>query len=178
MNGLCKCGCGKKTNLAPRSRADRGWVKGQPVPFIHGHNPTVPFFRRVANFWKTTLPLPTAGWPDCIEWAGQLSIGGYGVCSGILGEQMAHRVSYLLTVGPIPEELELDHLCRNRKCINPYHLEPVTRKINSRRGAKTKLTEALVSEIRSSSESSRVMSRRIGIPHSTIRSVRSGRTWT
>lgn len=51
----------------------------------------------------------------------------------------AHRVAYELVVGPIPEGLDLDHLCRNRGCVNPAHLEPVTRGENVRRGAKGRL---------------------------------------
>lgn len=45
----------------------------------------------------------------------------------------AHRVAYEHLVGPIPEGLQLDHLCRNRMCINPEHLEPVTAQENKRR---------------------------------------------
>lgn len=176
--GLCKCGCGKPTKLAGRNRADRGWVKGQPVPFIHGHNPTIPLFRRVANFWKMTSLLPESGWPDCIEWTGALSPGGYGhYTAGIFGEGMAHRIAYMLTFGLIPKGLEPDHLCRNRKCINPYHLEAVTRTVNVRRGARARLTESLASEIRASLESERVIARRLGVSRGAIQAVRSRRTW-
>ena len=45
-----------------------------------------------------------------------------------------HIVSYETYVGPVPEGLELDHLCRNRACCNPEHLEPVTRRENVHRG--------------------------------------------
>ncbi len=45
----------------------------------------------------------------------------------------AHRVVWLLNRGPIPEGLDLDHLCRNTRCCNPVHLEPVTRSENLRR---------------------------------------------
>jgi hypothetical protein len=45
-----------------------------------------------------------------------------------------HRVAYELYVGPIPEGLVIDHLCRNRGCVNPAHMEPVTRGENVRRG--------------------------------------------
>jgi hypothetical protein len=73
----------------------------------------------------------------CWEWTKGKDIKGYGRCSMFFGgrrEQMAHRVSYLLFKGDIPEGLSLDHLCRNRKCVNPDHLEPVTNHENILRG--------------------------------------------
>lgn len=68
----------------------------------------------------------------CWEWTGVLS-AGYGQIWLDGRMQGAHRVLYEIMVGPIPDGLQIDHLCRNRKCIRPGHLEPVTGSENLRR---------------------------------------------
>jgi hypothetical protein len=65
----------------------------------------------------------------CWLWVGVVNAAGYGQS----GRGYAHRVNYEDTVGPVPEGLELDHLCRVRHCVNPAHLEPVTHAENMRR---------------------------------------------
>lgn len=71
----------------------------------------------------------------CWRWTGALNSEGYGRLRAD-GKQSkaAHRKVYELLVGPIPEGLTLDHLCRNRYCVNPDHLDPVTLKENLARG--------------------------------------------
>lgn len=70
----------------------------------------------------------------CWEWTGSTSYKGYAKFRQD-GERMpAHRWAYEHWVGPIPEGLHIDHLCRNRKCVNPEHLEPVTPRENVMRG--------------------------------------------
>lgn len=72
---------------------------------------------------------------DCWEWRGSRNHKGYGLARRRDGKGIqAHRLAYELTVGPIPEGLEIDHLCVNRGCVNPSHLEPVTHTENIRRG--------------------------------------------
>jgi hypothetical protein len=61
----------------------------------------------------------------------------------------AHRWMYEQKIGPIPKGLVIDHLCRNTRCVNPDHLEPVTRGENTRRGAKAKLSMEKAIRIRS-----------------------------
>jgi len=80
----------------------------------------------------------------CWEWVGHRSRGGYGKIvmprthgtweSGSPKSVFVHRVAYEVFVGPIPDGLHLDHLCRNRACCNPEHLEPVTNRENLLRG--------------------------------------------
>ena len=72
---------------------------------------------------------------DCWLWTGALNTGGYGRFTLDGRRQRAHRVAYALLVSPVPDHLELDHLCRVRHCVNPDHLEPVTRRENVIRGA-------------------------------------------
>ena len=71
---------------------------------------------------------------DCWEWTAAKTTWGYGYFYFEGRPRQAHRVGYMLTVGPIPDGLELDHLCRNRACVRPDHLEPVTGRVNLLRG--------------------------------------------
>jgi len=71
---------------------------------------------------------------ECWEWQGGVLSNGYGRCQSVEYGVLAHRVSYQIFVGPIPAGLTIDHLCRNRRCINPDHLEAVTPRVNVLRG--------------------------------------------
>ena len=69
----------------------------------------------------------------CWPWQAYRTPRGYGYFSVNDRLETAHRVAYQLYVGPIPEGLEVDHLCGNPSCVNPAHLEPVIHKVNSQR---------------------------------------------
>lgn len=69
----------------------------------------------------------------CWEWTGAQDDKGYGQVRVDGCVRRTHQVTYEATVGPIPTGLEPDHLCRNRLCCNPAHLEPVTHQENCRR---------------------------------------------
>lgn len=83
---------------------------------------------------------------DCWLWMGAKwkGYGQFGVqqSPGVWPLRKAHRVAYELIVGPIPDGMQLDHLCRNPSCVNPDHLEPVTNRENGLRGVSIAATNA------------------------------------
>lgn len=114
MTAPCRCGCGERP------------AKGG-AEYVRGHRPGVPAESR---FWAKVAMLTDGCW----TWMGAIGSHGYG--SFWLGRKdwtLAHRYSYERLVGPVPDGYELDHLCRNRECVRPDHLEPVTGAENKRR---------------------------------------------
>lgn len=92
----------------------------------------IPKLRRRAaaeRFWTKVEKTKT-----CWLWTGAKIKRGYGHFRMPTGVQMAHRVAYELLVGPVPEKMDLDHLCRVHSCVNPSHLEPVPHRVNCLRG--------------------------------------------
>ena len=80
----------------------------------------------------------------CWNWHGTIDKDGYGkikIRSIRNASLYAHRVSYELYCEPIPDGLQIDHLCRNRRCANPEHLEPVTCKVNIERSDRAQKKE-------------------------------------
>lgn len=133
---------------------------------------------------SATYVVAAAGYATpCWLWQGYLNHHGYGLAT-LNGRQMlAHRAFYILARGEIPRGLQVDHLCRNRACVNPEHLEAVTASENLRRGltgrhpkmSARRLTDQQVRDIRTSDESNRALAVRLGVSHETVRAARSGR---
>jgi hypothetical protein len=116
---LCECGCGEP---APIARIwQHGYATGQAKRFIQGHN------ARTVDLYDVD---PETG---CWVWRGSTP-RGYGSIKRDGIRYRAHRYIYEREIGPIPDGLQLDHLCRNRSCVNPEHLEVVSCRENLMRG--------------------------------------------
>lgn len=119
-------GCDKPTSshghCRTHARHRRQGKELRPIPPSFDPSDEAGFWARVdkgVGCWEWTRSLTTAGYGNL-----RLPDGRYGY---------AHRMSWELSRGPIPDGLTIDHLCRNRKCVNPEHLEPVTQAENNRR---------------------------------------------
>lgn len=119
MEKLCKCGCGDTVISPDKQGRVRFWKKGH---FTKKSS----VFRFLNNIDRTE---------NCWNWNGYIDPNGYGRIGIAAGKTIgAHVFSYNFYKGIIPDGLHLDHLCRNRKCVNPNHLEPVTSTENILRG--------------------------------------------
>lgn len=142
----CTCsfdGCGKSVHNLKRELCELHYARylkyGDPA--LTGRPDLGKTLER--RFWEKvdkSGPIP-ARRPDlgaCWVWTLPATSHGYGQFIVMRGKRgyprRAHRVAWELVRGPVPRDLDLDHLCRNRICVNPDHLEPVTNEENIKRG--------------------------------------------
>jgi hypothetical protein len=98
--------------------------------------------------YRKLIEIGEAG--DCWNWLGSINPKtGYGKKQWFGESWLAHRWIWTMLFGTIERGMTIDHLCSNRKCVNPHHLEVVTQMENLHRGKGTKLTFEQIQEIRS-----------------------------
>lgn len=116
----------------------------------------------------------------CWIWTRAKNKGGYGqiwVKHPRPRLRSTHIVFYERKYGPVPEGMELDHLCEVKSCCNPDHVEPVTHAENVRRGRNTRLTVEQVQQIRESSGTQREIAKVFGVNQSLVSLIKSGKRW-
>jgi hypothetical protein len=165
--GYCHCGCGEKTSVNKRTTRSRGLHKGEPRKWVQGHNCklTPEYIARDCGYET-----------PCWVWQRATS-GGYGM-AGRAGKMWGiHRWYYVQAYGEPPAGLQVDHLCRNRLCVNPDHLEAVTQTENIRRGKNTVLTLEDARLIKHGDDDAKVLSERYGVTRECIYAIRNGKSW-
>jgi hypothetical protein len=125
-NTTCKIdGCNSKVSR-------RGWCNAHYLKWYRHGDPNRDYNSETEiteRFWSKV-----DAFGDCWEWLGSKTAAGYGVFSERNCKVYAHRKAYTVLIGPIPDSLVIDHLCRNVSCVNPDHLEAVTQGVNVKRG--------------------------------------------
>ena len=140
----------------------------------------------IDRFMQHVLPEPNSG---CWLWDGGAVTQGYGSFSVAGATKAAHRVSYELHCGPVPEGAMVLHSCDVRCCVNPAHLRVGTHGENMRdrnargrasageRNGRAKLTEAQARAIRTAPGTGREVAARFGVSRDTVVRVRTGKVW-
>lgn len=167
----CKCGCGRVPRIASRNKWVNGvkiWEKGKPQDFVNGHN------RRILKRYKVDDD-------GCWIWLLHKSHNGYGRLRLNGKNIFAHRYYYEKYKGKIPKELQIDHLCKVRLCINPEHLEAVTITTNVRRSSSVKLNPSQVRKIREMAKlgiySHEYIAKFFPVRRETVSTIIRGETW-
>lgn len=172
--GFCHCGCDNKTTISSRSDAKAGSVKGQPRRFLKGHG------RRLSG---VEYLVEDCGYKTpCWVWQLSLTKFGHGQIKQDGVTTMAHRIYYEKIHGPIPPReaplwLEIDHLCRLPRCVNPDHLEIVPRAVNQQRGSASKLSENDVLQIRRAEGSNKSIALQFGVSSTCVGKILRGISW-
>lgn len=191
----CECGCGQPAPIANETRRRNGVllsIKGQPYRFLKGHN------KRHSNdelFWRNVDkdgPIHPSLGTACWIWTGSFGRRGYGRARRDKQTVAAHRLSYEMHFGPIPDDMLVCHHCDVPNCVRPDHLflgTPLDNMIDMHakgraaiegRHGMAKIAETDVPEIRrvhAEGVSLSELGRKYGVVYTTIRSIVRRETW-
>lgn len=180
----CFCGCGKDTPIAIQNNTRRGWIKGRPTKWCHGH--------RGSSTLSALFEKHVIRTDGCWGWNGATNEFGYGFLRHKKQTLRAHRVSWQLENGEIPDGLGVLHRCDNPACSRPDHLflgsndDNIADKVRKNRHAKgvafpiAKLNQQSATTIRSMYATGifqRVIAKKFGVCQQTVSSIIAGKTW-
>ena len=120
---------------------------------------------------------------ECWLWLGSISVKtGYGKKQWFGRSEGAHRWVWTIFRGPVPEGMVINHLCRNRACVNPYHMEVTSQAENVRHGRTARLTPMQVAEIKAAKSNRRWgdgarLGRQFGVSVALIHDIWNDRAW-
>lgn len=170
---LCICGCGAPAPISQETDRSKGWIKGQPKKLIPGHRKPASFAgHRIEDRGFLT---------PCWIWTGTLR-SGYGVA--LIGGKRTrmHRWYFERARGKIPAGLEPDHLCHQKDCVNPDHMEAVSHAQNVRRSKKhTILTMEkadVIRALRKQGALQREIAELFGVSQQTVSYIVNGKQWS
>jgi hypothetical protein len=146
IDGYCRCGCGTRTTRARVDKPELGLKKGDHFHYTAGHR------KRIAASAIQRFDVDSE--TGCHVWALSRNAKGYPTLGGAWWRKsggrsiLAHRIAWEDANGTaVPEGWTVDHLCRNRACVNPEHLEAVPHWKNVRRGSRTKYSDAVIADV-------------------------------
>lgn len=164
--GKCHCGCGADTPIATDTHAAYQRIKGKPLLFIYGHTGK-------KEGQEQYVVDPATG---CWVWQWSKTKKGYASTHDGPG----HVIFYEAAKGPVPQGMQLDHTCRNRACVNPDHLEPVTCVENVRRGLVPVINIEIARQIKETFKtvkSPTKVARLHGVTYAIADNINRGKTW-
>jgi hypothetical protein len=181
-SGLCGCGCGVPTQVASRTSTRYGWIKGEPLAYLRGH---AAWKERGPRWLEGPIPVDRPDLGPCWIWQRGLNDQGYALGSfvkyGGKHTTLAGRELFRMHVGPIPDGMELDHLCFTPACVRweaapgapSGHLEVVTPAVNlaRRRTSNQKLYNpdlALALVLRAKGMRWRAIAEELGVTHGPL----------
>lgn len=192
--GKCQCGCDLDAPISAKNRSSRGIRKGDPQRYILGHIGKLKMYSSLEDAFFSNVD--KQGVNECWLWKGTQRGNGYG-CVGYQNQLIdAHRLSFEIHKGPIPDGLLVCHECDTRLCVNPKHLflgdyganyddaKSKDRHTRGERSANSKLCNADIVAMRSMYKA-RVwgltvpaLAMQFGVGESTIHRIGQGKAWT
>jgi hypothetical protein len=178
---LCECGCGNEPPIYNQTNRARGIIKGEYARFVRGHGGQ----NKAANNKRLKFswtPEDHGYETECWTWDWSLT----GIRPGVVGyptvmidgeKIRVHRAMYEAEHGSMPEGHDIDHLCRNTRCVNPSHMEAVPHAENVRRGVGVKLSLEKAREIRASDEGLEALAIQYGVTFPTIWKIKHNQSW-